>query len=284
MQPIRVLVTGAGAPGFWGTFKSLVNNYDNREVHIVATDAKKIDGCMARQFYQIPMANEEGYLDTICKIYQDEKIDILLPQNTMELETLANSEMNVCVSKRVGIANNKSSLYKIAKDCKVPIPKSMRINGKAVIKPVVGHGSKGLKIIEDGEWLVSEFIEGDEYTIDCYRDNEQFIAIPRIRDEIKNGISWETTTVERKDLIEYSKRLAEELDLKYAFGFQFIGDKLLECNPRVQGTMITSTFAGANLIYSAVKSAFGEKVPKLKAEWGTKVIRQSVCKPLYKGY
>ena len=43
------------------------------------------------------------------------------------------------------------------------------------------------------------------------------------------------------------------MDLRYAFGFQFIGDKLLECNPRVQGTMIASTYAGCNIIYSAVK-------------------------------
>ena len=43
--------------------------------------------------------------------------------------------------------------------------------------------------------------------------------------------------------------------------------------------MIASTFAGANIIYSAVKSAFGEEVPELKAEWGTKLIRYEGFKP-----
>ena len=279
MLPIRVLVTGAGAPGFLGTLKSLTHNYDNREVYIVATDAEKID-CPARKFYRIPMAVGEGYLDAIQKIYKDEKIDVILPQNTMELEILADTDMNVCVSKRVAVANNKYDLYGIASAVRVPVPKFGVFNGKVVIKPTVGHGSKGLHIIEAKESLVSEFIEGDEYTIDCYRDDNQFIAVPRKRDKIKNGISHKTTTENREDLIEYSKRLAEYLDLKYAFGFQFIGDKLLECNPRVQGTMIASTYAGANLIYSAVKSAIGEEVPKLKAEWGMTTIRTSVCKPL----
>ena len=39
MRAIRVLVTGAGAPGFMGTFKSLVfNYYDKRKVRIISTD------------------------------------------------------------------------------------------------------------------------------------------------------------------------------------------------------------------------------------------------------
>ncbi len=282
MLPIRVLVTGAGAPGFWGTFKSLVNNYDSREVHIVATDMKDnvIGKYLARKFYRIPGADEDNYLNVIGGLYRKENIDVILPQNTLELEILAKSDMNVCVSKNVNIANNKGLLYNVAKACGVPIPKSICLNGKVVIKPKIGHGSKGLQIIDAGDSLVSEFIEGDEYTVDCYRDDNQFIAVPRIRQQMRNGISYETTTIERKDLIKYSKIIAEKLDLKYVFGFQFIEDKLLECNPRVQGTMIASTFAGANIIYSAVKYAIGETVPELKAEYGTKTIRYSVCKPV----
>jgi len=281
MLPIRVLVTGAGAPGFWGTFKSLVFNYDHRKIDIISTDMKD-DGYgkyMSKGFYKIPPAVDDEYSQAVRKIYLEEGIDVVLPQNTMELEKLAESNMNVCVSERVYMANNKWLLYKVAKGCEVPTPDFMRIEGNVVIKPTVGHGSKGLHIIEAKESLVSEFVEGDEYSVDCYRDNKQFIAIPRIREEIKGGISYRTTTVERKDLIEYSKKLADYLDLKYAFGFQFIEDKLLECNPRVQGTMIASTYAGANLIYSAVKSAMGEEVPELKAEWGMTTTRSTVCKP-----
>ena len=283
MLPIRVLVTGAGAPGFLGTQKSLVFNYDHRKVDIISTDMEDdaYGKHYSKGFYKIPPAIDDGYLDAIYKIYKKEKIDVMLPQNTMELEKLSFSNMNVCVSKNVGRVNNKYILYGEAKKLQLPLPKHIIITGKVVIKPVVGHGSKGLRIIEaDKVSLVSEFIEGDEYTVDCYRDDSQFIAIPRKRDKIKNGISYKTTTENREDLIGYSKRLAEALDLKYAFGFQFIGDKLLECNPRVQGTMIASTYAGANLIYSAVKSAIGEEVPKLKAEWGITTIRTSVCKPL----
>jgi carbamoyl-phosphate synthase large subunit len=49
--------------------------------------------------------------------------------------------------------------------------------------------------------------------------------------------------------------------------------KLLESNPRVQGTMVLSTFAGANIIYAAVKHAMNEEVPAFRIKWGTKILR-----------
>jgi len=274
-----VLVTGAGSPGFMGTFKSLVHNYDNRQVDIIATDMEDdvIGKFYARNFYKIPKATDPSYLDAIEAIYLKNKVDVILPQNTDELEILSKTDMNVCVSKSV--ANNKARLYEVAEQCGVPVPKYIELKGKVVIKPTIGHGSKGLHIIDGEESLVSEFLEGDEYTVDCFRGN-QFIAIPRLRVKIKNGITWQSLTVKDESLIEYSRLLAEKLDLKYAFGFQFKGGKLLECNPRVQGTMIASTYAGANIIYSAVKYAMGEEVPELKAEWGSQTIRYSGIIPI----
>lgn len=276
-----VLVTGAGAPGFMGTFKSLVHNYDNRKIRIVATDMEDdvIGKFYADKFYVIPKATEPEYLDAIKTIYENEKIDVVLPQNTDELSKLVGSGMNVCVSDNVSRANNKFQLYKAAQTMGVPVPKHIRIRGKIVVKPTIGHGSKGLHIIDAEESLVSEFIEGDEYTVDCFRGNT-FVAIPRLRQKIKNGITWKSKTVKDDNLIEYSRRLAEALDLKYAFGFQFKGGKLLECNPRVQGTMAASTFAGANIIYSAVKYAMGEDVPEFKVDWGSEVVRYSILKPI----
>ena len=66
--------------------------------------------------------------------------------------------------------------------------------------------------------------------------------------------------------------------MEFCFGFQFKYDiygipKILECNPRVQGTMIFSTFMGANIIYAAVKSCLGEFLPEFSLNWDTKLIR-----------
>ena len=281
MDSIKVLVTGAGAPGFYGTFISLKNNYDKRRVDIVGTDMKDdvFGKFMADKFYVIPPAKDDGYLDAIEEIYEKENIDVLLPQNTDELEKLSSSKMRV--AGRNHLANDKLVLYRVAEARGVPIPKYMEIQGKVVVKPNIGHGSKGLHIIEtEGTNLVSEYLEGDEYTVDCFRGDGKFIAIPRLREEIKNGITWKSKTVKDDDLIEWSRRLAEGCHLKYAFGFQFKGGKLLECNPRVQGTMVASTFAGANIIYSAVKLALKEPIPEFNINWDSRTIRYTICKSI----
>jgi len=48
---------------------------------------------------------------------------------------------------------------------------------------------------------------------------------------------------------------------------------LLECNPRVQGTMVMSVMAGANIIAAAVRAALGEEEPEMAVRWDTKLVR-----------
>jgi len=165
---------------------------------------------------------------------------------------------------------------------------------KVVIKPPCGNGSRGLRILDaqtrvtvnsflrdkpDGigmllepllsilrrrsVWptlLVQEHIEGLEYSVDCFRGENCQVARVREREEIRSGISFRSTACEDDPFEEVALNIAEHLDLKYAFGFQFIRtddgeDYLLECNPRVQGTMIATVFGGCDIINAAVQEA-----------------------------
>jgi carbamoyl-phosphate synthase large subunit len=192
---------------------------------------------------------------------------------------------------------------------------------KVVVKPRVSNGMRGLrivtesvwavnkylsekpdgieinlemllKILRNGKWpelLVTEYLNGPEYTVDVFRNKDGVVAIPRLREKIRSGISFEARVELRDDLIKYSTELAEALDLKYCFGFQFKLSqsgvpKLLECNPRVQGTMVVSTFAGFNMIYYSVKEAIEGQVDisnirlvdgiKFKRYWGGIVVNE----------
>lgn len=168
---------------------------------------------------------------------------------------------------------------------------------KVVVKPCQSNGMRGLRILAEdnlllgdflnkkpdgtvinqstlmgilnqGEFppmLVSEYLPGEEYTVDMFRNSRGMVCIPRLRQAIRSGISFHTRVRLRPDLMEHCRRLAHLLDLKYCFGFQFKLDahgvpKILEANPRVQGTMVVSIFAGFNVIYAAVKQAMGEEV------------------------
>ena len=129
------------------------------------------------------------------------------------------------------------------------------------------------------ELIVMEYLPGEEYSVDVLvNEGEPLIVVPRLREKLKMGISFVGTAINDKEIINYSKRIVETLKLNGNIGFQFKRDKngipkIIECNPRVQGTIVLCTAAGANLVYLAVKLALGEKIIEPKIKWGTKMIR-----------
>lgn len=204
-------------------------------------------------------------------------------------------------------------------DSKDSLIKAVKLLGyperKVVIKPRVSNGMRGLRILTKEPWdvqrflnmkpegiqinldalidilsrgswpelLVTEYLPGPEYTIDVFRGKHGSVVIPRLRGAIRSGITFDATIDFRPDLIDYSKKLAESLNLLYCFGFQFKFSaenipKLLESNPRVQGTMVVDVFTGFNVIYYSIVEALGKPVKvddfnlknkiKFKRYWG----------------
>jgi carbamoyl-phosphate synthase large subunit len=129
------------------------------------------------------------------------------------------------------------------------------------------------------ELLVMEYLPGEEYSIDALGDQGKCrYVIPRTRDKIKMGISFVGTTFYDDELINYSERIIEGLQLNGNIGFQFKRDsrgipKLIESNPRVQGTIVLCTAAGYNMVYNAVKIALNEVPLEQKVIWGTTMVR-----------
>ena len=212
------------------------------------------------------------------------------------------------ISKKLGLptakfhlVNNSSDLEKYAGELGWP-------SKPVVVKPPVSSGMRGLRIIDEKfdrknsfysekptdvylkldefkeivgekfpELLLMEFLPGKEYSVDILKANTTTI-VPRSRDLIRTGITFNGTVEKNEQIIDTSAKLSEKIGLKYAFGFQFKLDengtpKIIECNPRIQGTMVLSTLAGANIIYGAVKHALGEDVPDFEIKWGTRLLR-----------
>lgn len=335
-NPIKILITGAGAPGIQGTIFSLRENYDQRPVSIIGTDMKEsvVGRYLSDDFYVIPAAKEEEYLNRVLDLCQRCNIDIFVPQNTMELLTLSNKKelfdeigTKILVSDYNSIvaANDKHHLFDVAKSIGIPtsqysvcnnfsdltllVNKFKSKNGMAVVKPPLSNGSRGVRIITEGrdrksdfyhekpnslyisleglhdilgddfpELLVMEYLPGMEYTVDVFRTNEHFCAIPRKREAIRGGITFTASLENNEKMVAYSRLLADACNLTLCFGFQFKMNEagepiLLESNPRVQGTMVMSTFCGANIIYSSVKSLLGEDIPDFNIDWNTKLFR-----------
>ena len=129
------------------------------------------------------------------------------------------------------------------------------------------------------ELLVMEYLEGTEYSVDVLVDRGNCIeVIPRSRDKIKMGISFAGTLVKDERIIEFSKKIVTQLGLHGNIGLQFKNDsngvpKILESNPRVQGTIVFNTAGGFNMVYNAVKMALGEEIVKQPLKWGMKMVR-----------
>lgn len=113
------------------------------------------------------------------------------------------------------------------------------------------------------ELLVTERLEGPEISVDAFMGKSGAIAIPRTRDVIRTGISTRTSLFRDEALSEATLDGASALGLSGVFGFQYMrrADEyaVIECNPRVQGTMVASMISGNNLIWFAVREALGMK-------------------------
>jgi carbamoyl-phosphate synthase large subunit len=174
-------------------------------------------------------------------------------------------------------------------------------NQPVVVKLPVSNGMRGLRILRKNAWdfrrfvaekpsgtecsleemlsilnsaavwpelMVSEYLDGDEYSVDCYSGRAGEIAIPRKRDVIRSGISFITTIERDEDMMHACSEASRRIGLCGVFGFQFKKTggkpKVLECNPRVQGTMVASLLTGNNLIWAAVADALSDILPPVE--------------------
>lgn len=131
------------------------------------------------------------------------------------------------------------------------------------------------------ELLVSEYLPGEEYSVDCLcRHGEPVLIVPRLRRKMINGISTEGEVQQQYQVIDYCSRIIRELRLhgnagiqvKRAVSGEFL---LLEINPRVQGTISALLGAGVNLPVLAIKQELN--IPftaeETQVKWGTRFTR-----------
>ena len=182
-------------------------------------------------------------------------------------------------------------------------------NKKLAIKPCVSNGSRGFRILQAQDkdaakrfftekptassqtveeiaemlkdypippMLLSEFLPGDEYSIDTVvKDGKCLITLPRKRTEIRAGISVRGEFEQNQEIISYCEAIASGLKLEGNIGLQVKADengnyRLLEINPRVQGTIVSALGAGVNLPAIAIN---GKAPDPSIIDWDTKFVR-----------
>jgi carbamoylphosphate synthase large subunit len=125
--------------------------------------------------------------------------------------------------------------------------------------------------------LVMELVEGEELAVDVLcRSGRTLIASAKTREAFRAGLAMQFRIIDRPDLLRYSRDLVEALGLDWIVNVQFLGDRLLEVNPRIS-TLIYQP--DLNLAWLAVKLAMGEiKEAELAAMDGRTVIGRRVTR------
>jgi predicted ATP-grasp superfamily ATP-dependent carboligase len=127
------------------------------------------------------------------------------------------------------------------------------------------------------ELIVMEVVEGTDYDAMCLADEGiPLLTTIKTREASRWGVIVKGELVERPDLVEICEKIVRVVELSYNVGLQFIGDKIIEINPR------PSTFIYQDDLiepYLAIKLALGEishdeiKAHEGRIRYGRRMVR-----------
>ena len=166
-----VLLSAAGAPGAARLIRALRVNGE-REVRVVGTDMSEraIGKHLCDAFHVVPAGSDPAYADTILELVEQERVDVVLPQSSFDLEGLAGRReefpVPVLVSSPETIhrSNDKAESYALLQRIGVPTVEFRRVAGAREVeaaarelgyperavcfKPVFSSGSRGFRILD----------------------------------------------------------------------------------------------------------------------------------------
>lgn len=224
----------------------------------------------------LPFVDDPALIPALNRVIDAYGIDYVYPAHDSALLRFSEERdalhAKVVASARetVGICRSKTRTYRFLSGAPY-LPASYsspdEIPGYPVfIKPAVGQGSQGARIIRDRshleealsegqEYTICEYLPGEELTVDCFTDRHGSLLVisPRSRERIRAGIAVRSRNL---PLTEDLQSIAEDINRRLSFnGAWFFQVKknaagqfrLLEIAPRIAGTMGLTRNLGINM-------------------------------------
>lgn len=271
----NILIYPCGADNALEVYESLRYSI---HLNVYGANSKKsiADLIFENPVISLPNIFDENFLNELNRIIENYQIDLIFPTHD-DVVYFFSQNINKINTEIVGadllindITRFKSKTYQAFRD-KYFVPKqyfsSSEISEFPVFcKPDKGHGSIGAFKISTSIQLsahlfddnvITEFLPGDEYTVDCFSDRHRNLlyAFPRKRKVVRNGVSH-VNIEPAQEIIDRCFEIATEINAKLKFKglwfFQVKEDqsgklKLLEICTRTATTMAFDRYKGVNL-------------------------------------
>ncbi len=314
-----VLITEAGGTVALNIIKCL---REDKSIKIVAVNAQEyaVGLYKADKKYIVPRATDADYFDTLLNICEIEDVDVvfpsfhrLIPIYAKNKDLFEENSIKIIVNdiETFEIASDKFLMYKKLRGF-VPMPKTYRYGDLKTqknmyplfMKPMRASGSENAQKIKSEEelehyvalskdsfenFVFQEYLDGTEYTVDmlCDFKGNVLSIVPRVRLEIRAGVSYKGVTIRNRDIERIGKAIAKHFSFNGPICFQAREStstneiKLFEINPRVCGTMVFTKEAGVNMPLLAVKLAMGEEIEEKELEYKEGVVMLRYWEEMY---
>ena len=269
---------------------------------IVAADASNLAPALyfADEREQVPLISDnDGYIGAIIDICNKYDVALIVPTIDTELLLLADrrrqieesTEALVLLSSEevIRICRDKTNTQRWLEEHGFLVPRMIsdqeieegRVEYPLFIKPLDGSSSINAfkaenkdeidtyrELIGNGKYIIQDFMEGTEYTIDCFLDLEGRIitVVPRIRIATRSGEIAKGRIVRDREIIEDVTRLLEELKAVGHITIQCMrtgrGIEYIEINPRFGGGAPMSIKAGADSCEKLYRLIRGERLER----------------------
>lgn len=288
-KSINVLICSGGKRvDLINEFKSVLKNFGK----VMITDANELNAgrFFADKFFKAPKIGEEEYLPFMKDVVRKNNIKLIFSVIDTELLTLAKYKHEfsslgavtmISSVSSVDITSDKRKTSDFFNKLGILTPKVYKENDEmkfpVFIKPYDGSGSKFAYPISDIHELeifkkivphpfITEFIDGQEYTIDCLSDFSGKIIniIPRKRLEVNNGISVKSIVDMDRNIIIEASKILNELKAIGPSTIQLIRTTIgmnyfMEINLRFGGGVMLGISSGGNFAEKIIRIMEGKE-------------------------
>lgn len=254
MDKKKILITAAG--GLTGTFLTKHFYRLGYEVYGVdMSDNIPLKSMLIKSF-TVPASSDPRFIKEVKDIVIENDIDYVIPVSSYDMNVFSNYVLDPIFGAKMLIIDNdtnhtlhdKETCYKYFSSIGIRTPQILSIKNNnhypVVIKPKEGSGSKGFHVLnsekdfkywsaELAEFIVMEYLDGREFTVDCLFDQESKCVGYNIRERQKmtgGGAVISQNNYQYESFVDKTIKILEKTHLlKGAVNFQFkiVEDKLV---------------------------------------------------------